>query len=83
VDRRRFARSSRPGRNSYVLVSLANHNTSGILPLYEGVWPHQSEIVSLLISRGADPKLTEEPCGTTALEVAIQDGHIEIAYCIR
>jgi ankyrin repeat protein len=62
---------------------LVNQKTYGLLPLYAAVRANQVEIVRLLLARGADPSLTQEPGGPTVLDEAVKGKHAEIADLIR
>jgi ankyrin repeat protein len=62
---------------------LVNRKTSELLPLYEAIRSGQTEIVRLLLDRGADPALTEKPDGPTAQETATKLEKGEIADMLR
>ncbi len=54
--------------------SLANHKTSGLLPLYQALQSNQPEIFSLLRAYGADPDQRQTPGVPTFREAAQKAG---------
>ncbi len=60
-------------------ATLANRPTAGLLPLYQAIESDQLQIVKLLLEKGADPLLPQEPGGPTALAAAVKAGRKAIA----